>query len=171
MELAGRAAAARSPLVPAAYEGAPGRPPGADQRAAGRPSGAEPLAAARPEPSSGSLPRPERSSGSLGQIDRWLATAESQLAAARFDEALATSAKARARLDGMPAGRNVSRSRVRVELIEATAHAARGRDDAARACFVRVLALDPAFALDARTTSPKLMRLLDAARVETGVTR
>jgi hypothetical protein len=130
-----------------------------------------PLAAARPEPSSGSLPRPERSSGSLRQIDRWLATAESQLAAARFDEALATSAEARARLDGMPAGRNVSRSRVRVELIEATAQAARGGDEAARACFVRVLALDPAFVLDARTTSPKLMRLLDAARVETGVSR
>jgi hypothetical protein len=109
--------------------------------------------------------------GPLPQVESWLAVAEEQLAAARFEEALATSAKARAGLDGMPPGQDVSRSRVRVELIEATAQAARGRDDAARACFVRVLALDPAFVLDARTTSPKLMRLLDAARVETGVSR
>jgi hypothetical protein len=34
-----------------------------------------------------------------------------------------------------------------------------------------VLALDPAFALDARTTSPKLIRLLDAARAENGAAR
>lgn len=109
--------------------------------------------------------------GPLPQIESWLAVAEEQLAAARFEEALATSAKARAGLDGMPPGQDVSRSRLRVELVEATAEAARGRDAAARACFVRVLALDPAFALDARTTSPKLMRLLDAARAETGVSR
>ena len=93
------------------------------------------------------------------------------MSAARFDEALETSAKARAALDGMPPDQEVSRSRVRVELIDATAEAARGRDAAARACFARVLALDPSFALDAGTTSPKLMRLLDAARAETGVSR
>ena len=115
--------------------------------------------------------RPERDGGALRQIEGLLSEAEAQLAAARFEEALATSAKARAGLDGMPPDQDVSRSRLRVELVEATAEAARGRDAAARACFARVLAMDPAFALDARTTSPKLMRLLDAARAETGVSR
>jgi hypothetical protein len=107
--------------------------------------------------------------GSLREIERWLTTAEGQVEAARFEEALATSARARAGLDGLQPGPQVARNRLRVELIEATAEAARGRDAEARACFARVLALDPAFALDARTTSPKLIRLLDAARAETGV--
>lgn len=127
--------------------------------------------AAPPPRSQPMTARPERGGGSLWQIERWLSAAEAQLAAARFEEALATSAKARAGLERVPPGPDVSRSRLRVELIEATAEAARGRDAAARACFARVLALDPAFALDARTTSPKLMRLLDAARAETGVSR
>jgi hypothetical protein len=111
--------------------------------------------------------RPQRG-GSLRQIERWLAEAEEQVEAARFEEALETSAKARASLAGLPPGQQVSRNRLRVELVDATAEAARGRDAEARACFARVLALDPAFALDARTTSPKLIRLLDAARAETG---
>jgi hypothetical protein len=109
--------------------------------------------------------------GSSPQVERWLDEAESQLESARFDEALATATRARASLDGAAPSPDVSRSRVRVELIEATAQAARGDEAAARACFARVLALDPAFALDARTTSPKLMRLLDAARAEFGSAR
>jgi hypothetical protein len=130
------------------------------------------LAARAPAPPRSELAaaRLERD-GSLRQIEDWLVTAEAQLAGARFEEALATSARARAGLDGMPPGPDVSGSRLRLELIEATAEAARGRDAEARACFTRVLALDPAFALDARTTSPKLMRLLDAARAETRVAR
>jgi hypothetical protein len=117
-------------------------------------------------------PAPEtRPASDPRTIEGWLTTAESQLEAARFEEALETAARARAGLDAIPPGQDVSPSRVRVELIEATAEAARGRDAEARACFARVLALDPAFALDARTTSPKLIRLLDAARAETGVAR
>jgi hypothetical protein len=108
---------------------------------------------------------------SLWRIDRWLAAAEAQVAAARFEEGLATAAKARAGLEELPPGRELAARRLRLELTQATAEAARGRDDAARACFARVLALEPGFALDARTTSPKLMRLLDAARAETGVSR
>jgi cytochrome c-type biogenesis protein CcmH/NrfG len=38
----------------------------------------------------------------------------------------------------------------------------------ARAAYARALELDPAFALDARSTSPRLLRLLDAARAERG---
>jgi len=109
--------------------------------------------------------------GTLRRVEGWLVAAEAQVAAARFEEALATAAKARAGLEALPPGRDLPRRRLRLELIEATAEAARGRDDAARACFERVLALEPAFALDARTTSPKLMRLLDAARAETGASR
>ena len=54
---------------------------------------------------------------------------------------------------------------------EAQAEAASGRSDEARACLARVLALDPGFAFDASTTSPKLLRLLDAARAEQGAAR
>jgi hypothetical protein len=107
----------------------------------------------------------------LAQIDGWLAAGEAQVTGARFEAALANAARARARLDALPQGRDLPRRRLRLELIEATAEAARGRDEAARACFARVLALEPGFAFDARTTSPKLMRLLDAARVEAGVAR
>ena len=108
----------------------------------------------------------------LRQIDRWLAAAEAQVAGARFEEALATAARARTGLEALPPpGRDLPPRRLRLELVEATAEAARGRDDAARACFARVLALQPDFALDARTTSPKLMRLLDAARAQTGASR
>ena len=124
------------------------------------------LAVGTPAPFRGEAARAR--GGSPRQVERWLSEAEAQLEAARFEEALVTSAKARAALEGMPPGQDVLPSRVRVELIEATAEAASGRDAAARACFARVLALDPGFALDARTTSPKLMRLLDAARAETG---
>ena len=130
------------------------------------------LLAARPAAPLRGQPGAEARLGSgPRQIERWLTTAESQLESARFDDALETAAKARAGLEAIAPGQDVSRSRVRVELIEATAEAARGRDAEARACFARVLALDPAFALDARTTSPKLIRLLDAARAETGVAR
>ena len=108
---------------------------------------------------------------SLQQIDGGLAAAEAQNAGARFEEALATAARLRAGLAAIPPGRDLPRRWLRLELIEATAEAARGRDDAARACFERVLAMEPSFALDARKTSPKLMRLLDAARAETGASR
>ena len=107
----------------------------------------------------------------LWRIERWLAAAEAQVAAARFEEALETAAKARAGLEALPPGRELAPRRLRLELVEATAEAARGRDDEARACFARVLALEPDFALDARSTSPKLMRLLDAARAGAGVSR
>ncbi len=108
---------------------------------------------------------------SLEWVDGWLVAGEAQVAGARFDEALATAARLRAALAAIPAGRDLPRRWLRLELMEATAEAARGRDDAARACFGRVLAIEPAFELDVRKTSPKLMRLLDAARAETGVLR
>ena len=53
---------------------------------------------------------------------------------------------------------------MRLEVITATAQAASGRSDEARACLERVLALEPGFSFDPSTTSPKLVRLLDAAR-------
>jgi hypothetical protein len=100
----------------------------------------------------------------LQSAERLLAEAEAQVAAARFEESLATAAEARERLSALPPGRLVTARKVRLEVIEATAEAARGRDDAARACFERALALAPDFALDPATTSPKLLRLLDSAR-------
>ena len=108
---------------------------------------------------------------SLWRIERSLAAAEAQVEAARFEEALETVARARAALAALPPGRDLTARRLRLELVAATAEAASGRSDAARACLARVLALEPGFAFDARTTSPKLLRLLDAARAEQGAAR
>ena len=108
---------------------------------------------------------------SLRRIERSLAAAEAQVEAARFEEALRTIARARAALVALPPGRDLTAHRLRLELVAATAEAASGRSEDARACLVRVLALEPGFTFDARTTSPKLLRLLDAARAEQGATR
>jgi hypothetical protein len=108
---------------------------------------------------------------SLWRIDRSLAAAEAQVTAARFEEALETVARARTALDALPPGRDLTAPRLRLELVAATAEAASGDSDGARACLARVLALEPGFAFDARTTSPKLLHLLDAARAEQGAAR
>ena len=132
-----------------------------------RPPG-RPLARARSEPGArAAFDAPQRAE-SLWRIERSLAAAESQVEAARIEDALASVARARAALAGLPPGRDLGAARLRVELVAATAEAARGRSDEARACLVRVLALDPDFTFDAKSTSPKLVRLLDAARVEQG---
>jgi len=108
---------------------------------------------------------------SLWRIERSLAAAEAQVDAARFEEALETVSTARAALEALPPGRDLTAHRLRLELVAATAEVASGRSDDARACLERVLALEPGFVFDARTTSPKLLRLLDAARAEQGAAR
>jgi len=125
---------------------------------------------ARPGPGGGpALEAPQRAE-SLWRVERALAAAESQVEAARFDEALESVGRARATLAGLPPGRDLDARRLRLELVAAEAEAARGRSDEARACLARVLVLDPGFRFDARTTSPKLVRLLDAARVDAKAT-
>ncbi len=135
-------------------DAAPARAPGPRAPSAGEPA----------------LETPVRAE-SLWRIDRSLAAAEAQVAAAHFEEALETVARARTALDALPAGRDLTAPRLRLEVVAATAAAASGDSDAARSCLARVLALDPGFAFDARTTSPKLLRLLDAARAEQGAAR
>jgi hypothetical protein len=108
---------------------------------------------------------------SLWRIERSIAAAEAQVEAARFEEALETIARARAALAALPRGRDLTPRRLRLELVAATAEAASGRSEDARACLARVLALEPGFTFDARTTSPKLLRLLDAARAESEAAR
>ncbi len=108
---------------------------------------------------------------SLRRVDRSIAAAETQAEAARFDEALESVARARAGLAALPAGRDLAARWLRVEIVAATAEAARGRSDEARACLARVLAIEPDFAFDAQSTSPKMMRLLDAARAQPGAAR
>jgi len=129
--------------------------------------GPGPLSLASGEPA---LEAPVRAE-SLWRIERSIAAAEAQVEAARFEEALETVARARAALDALPPGRDLSTRRLRLELVAATAEAASGRSDDARACLARVLALEPGFTFDARTTSPKLLRLLDAARAQQGAAR
>jgi tetratricopeptide (TPR) repeat protein len=103
------------------------------------------------------------SAASFGPADHELTEAESLNRQARFEEALAAAEKARSTL---PIGwtPDVQRRRARIEVAAATALVALGREREARTSFGEALQADPSFRLDARTTSPKVMRAFDAAR-------
>ena len=136
-------------------------------------AGASPSRGSGPHPLPGAAPvleAPVRAE-SLWRIERSIAAAGAQVEAARFEEALETLARARAAVEALPPGRDLTAPRLRLELVAATAEAASGRSEDARACLARVLALEPGFTFDTRTTSPKLLRLLDAARAEQGAVR
>jgi tetratricopeptide (TPR) repeat protein len=89
---------------------------------------------------------------------------EAQVRAAQFEEALANAPDLRARLARTPAGGTRASLLAQTEVIAATAELALGRAEAAEAALRRALAVDPALALDPATTSPKVLRALDAAR-------
>lgn len=93
-----------------------------------------------------------------------LARAESEVAEARFEQALATVAEARARLAADPGSPVPGAKTARLEVLAATAEAAFGRQGAALESFVRALTADPRLELDRGATSPKLLRSYDAAR-------
>lgn len=100
---------------------------------------------------------------SFRDADHELAQAETLNRQARFEEALAAAERARSAL---PIGwsDDVQRRRARIEVAAATAQVALGREHEARRSFGQALQADPDFRLDARSTSPKVMRAFDAAR-------
>lgn len=153
----------------AAFRGSPGPTSPAPNLASALATIGRPLALATARASlapavaaaQGDLPRP--SAASFEAADRALAQADTLNRQARFEDALASAEQARAAL---PIGwsPDVKRRRARIEAAAATAQVALGREQEARRRFGQALQADPAFRLDARVTSPKVMRALDSAR-------
>lgn len=100
----------------------------------------------------------------FGAVDRHLAEAGARMREARFEEALAAAERARTALERSAGGDLARGRRAQAEGALAAAQVALGREADARASFGRALAADPGFRLDAKTTSPRVMRAFDAAR-------
>jgi hypothetical protein len=100
----------------------------------------------------------------LEEAEQRLAEAEGLVRAARFEAAVAGAAEVRTRLEGLADDDDLRERRVRLEVLAATAQIALGREDEARASFGRALAAQPDLELDPMKTSPKVIRVLDAAR-------
>lgn len=104
----------------------------------------------------------------LGEPTRLAAEADAAMRQARFEDALGTAARARDALPAGATGATANALRARIEASAGAASVALGKEDEARASFVRALRADPAFRLDPKSTSPKVMRSFDAARSAQG---
>jgi len=99
-------------------------------------------------------------------VDALLERCEAELRAAHFEEALASAAEVRARLDARSdrTGNADAARRVRLEIASATADVALEHRDAALEALERALAADPGLELDPALTSPKVLAVFRAAR-------
>jgi murein DD-endopeptidase MepM/ murein hydrolase activator NlpD len=97
------------------------------------------------------------------EIGAALERCEAEVRAARFEQALATAAKVRGRLDAQSSAGD-SQSRVRLEIASATAYVALGQADAALESLERALIAEPDLELDPALTSPKVLAVFRAAR-------
>jgi len=88
---------------------------------------------------------------------------EAEVRAARFEQALATAADLRARLDARADATDAA-TRVRLEIASATAYVALDQRDAALEALERALAAEPSLELDPAQTSPKVLAVFRAAR-------
>jgi len=86
------------------------------------------------------------------------------LRAARFEEAVSRADALRGELGAGAEGSEVLR--VRLEVTAGTAYVALEREDAARECFRRALAAEPALDLDPEGTAPKVLRVFRSVRAE-----
>jgi len=108
--------------------------------------------------------KPGADDSDANEIAALLDRCESELRAARFEQAVASAAEARDRIDARVAARDDSTSRVRLEIASATAYVALGQNDAALESLERALAADPQLELDPVLTSPKVLAVFRAAR-------
>lgn len=97
------------------------------------------------------------------EIERFVERSESHLRGARFEAALESADAARARLEKLPSS-SERKSRARLEIVSATVHMALGDRGAALSCLGRALQADSDLALDPAVVSPKVLRVLRAAR-------
>ena len=88
---------------------------------------------------------------------------ETELRAARFEQALESAAEVRERLEART-GAGDDQSHVRLEIASATAYVALGQTDAALESLERALITDPSLELDPALTSPKVLAVFRAAR-------
>lgn len=115
------------------------------------PAGEAPHGAAVPDP---------------GALEGRLRAADELLRAARFEEAVVETDALRGELALLGPRLDVRRLQVRNEVTAATARMALDEEDAARECFRRALAAEPALDLDPAATPPKVLRAFLAVRAE-----
>jgi hypothetical protein len=101
-------------------------------------------------------------------IDAKIETAEALVRGARFQQALETANQIRPTLASIEDGPGSSLRRTQIEVLSATAQIALGRLQAAHESFERALAADPELELDAGSTSPKIRRVFETVRGESG---
>ena len=101
-------------------------------------------------------------------IDAKLGAAEAQVRGARFQQALRTADQIRPKLASIEDSSGAILRRAQLEVLSATALIALGRDEAARESFQRALVADPELELDAGTTSPKIRKVFETVRDESG---
>jgi len=97
------------------------------------------------------------------EIASMLDRCETELRAARFEQALESAAAVREQLEART-GTGDDPSHVRLEIASATAYVALGQTDAALESLERALIADPSLELDPALTSPKVLAVFRAAR-------
>jgi hypothetical protein len=105
----------------------------------------------------GLWPPDERAAAMIAHADR-------KLAAARFDEALVLTGRARELLAPFGRKQRALRHKARLEITAATAFVALDRRSEAIACFERALMVSPDLELEPARTSPKVLRVFREAR-------
>lgn len=105
---------------------------------------------------------------SWSPIDTRIGAAEALVRGARFEQALAAAERIRPTLASFESAPGGTRRRSQLEVLSATAEIALGHLQAARESFERALAADPGLELDASSISPKIRRVFEAVRGESG---
>jgi hypothetical protein len=100
------------------------------------------------------------------ELEGAVRAADTLVQQARFDEALDRTDRLRGELDGLGDSPEARRLRARNEVTAGTAHVALDQEQAARQCFRRALAAEPALDLDPAATAPKVLRVFRAVRAE-----
>ena len=97
-------------------------------------------------------------------MDMTLVEIEGFLVEGHFRTVLSVAGSARESLDQMAERPGAARRAARLEVLVATSQVALSRDADARSSFKRAIQADPDLRLDAAMTSPKVLRVFEAAR-------
>lgn len=105
---------------------------------------------------------------SWSPIDTKIGETEALVRGARFEQALAEARRIRPTLASVESAPGGTQRRTRLEVLTATAEIALGHLQAARESFERALAADPGLELEIGSISPKIHRVFEAVRGESG---
>jgi len=114
------------------------------------------------------VPRPAGGAPDLAALDADLRYAERLLRAARFEDGLRAAERVTQAASAAGEGTAARTRLARASVLRATAELALGRDAAAQQSLGRALEAEPTLSLDPATTSPKVLRALEAARAARG---